>query len=131
MSEITAAQVIDEVRKLAKESPGNIYKGLPSAFMSSGFACYYSTGENENGSVGCIFGQALKNLGLVITDNNDQVRITNLLVILGISHLNEFELDWCRTVQSRQDSGTEWGHAVSEADNLVDYYSGKTEVYPA
>ena len=48
--------LIKAVKELVKESPDNTYD-------SSGGQCYYAKGHCKNGSVGCLFGQALRKIG--------------------------------------------------------------------
>ncbi len=103
----TVKDIIQEVRRLAKESPDNKYENIDG--------CFYSQGMCTNGSIGCMFGQAFKNLGIKIPDNLDRSGIVGVLSELKLSEFNDHSM-WCLDVQKLQDTRTTWGEAVSTAD---------------
>jgi hypothetical protein len=81
----------------------------------------YTKGKCSDGSFGCIFGQALQNLTIDqdLLQKHDTKRISNLLpLIIDLSCSNITALDWCRVVQSAQDSGISWINAINSADEL-------------
>lgn len=102
--------IIAEVRRLAEEFPDNVY------VSDNGPYCYYDDGRCTNGSIGCIFGQAIRNLGLD-WDLSDNVGILKVFIRNGIpmyrGHL------WCRVLQVCQDNGSTWKQAVTRADEEV------------
>lgn len=113
---ITEIEVETEIRRLAKENPDNIY------YRDSDL-CYYTRGNCLNGSVGCIVGQALMNLGvpkglLAKEDQDDEtIGAASLLHRLAVkpSGRQNFS-DWLVFVQMEQDFGGKWGQAVASAD---------------
>jgi hypothetical protein len=111
---ITVHNVIAEVRKLAAEKPDNCY--VPTDAWGG---CCYDKGQCTDGSVGCIFGQALQRLGRPITGCGS---ITQALCDsrwfepLTIDLDNEVE--WCKLVQQYQDANLSWGKAVESANRL-------------
>lgn len=102
---VTADQIITEVRRLAAEKPDFVYeKPEFSAF------CLYMHGEEP----GCIFGQALHNLGWDVTAP-DAGTINTVLDDNDV-HRTERQALWMREVQHEQDTRTPWGDAVAKAD---------------
>jgi hypothetical protein len=107
MSEL-GQKLIAEVRAVAAETPGLVYRGL----------CQYVYG----GRPACLIGHALWNLGLIDETlehrsvNDDGVRfIANHLDIA----LDDAEETWLALTQSGQDNGAPWGTAVANADELT------------
>jgi hypothetical protein len=100
-------ELIAEVRRIAAERPDTVYRQ-----PSTSCGCFYEKGECTDGSVGCIFGQALNNLGYPVTGTASIDIIArsrfvgNCLVILA----------WCREVQNVQDGGLSWGDAIISAN---------------
>ena len=114
LPKITAAQIIQEVRKLAEASPDNVYQ------LSNGLGCFYGKGQCTNESTGCIFGQAFTNLGIPGTWLDDNTigqnsYIYEILDWLQIPHTSQ-ESQWCGKVQSEQDYRVSWKIAVENAD---------------
>lgn len=108
MFSFTLEQLVDEVRKLAKENPDNNYNnGYQKA------QCFYNKGECSNGTIGCLFGQAMKRLGV----SDDQLNgfgskpIRDILRENRVKH-NENLFSWCEDVQMSQDDGLPWGKCV-------------------
>lgn len=99
-------ELIKEVRRLASESPDNIYLDR---------VCRYNSGENSNGSRGCIFGQAFRNLGFMQIQEEKTVRYV-LSEAQGIEGDTQL-LFWCDCVQAYQDSCKAWSECVAMADN--------------
>lgn len=126
--------LVAEVRSLAMESPTNRY--IPAvereaATLSQkhdmGVVCFYASGDNENGSCGCIIGQALKNLG-VNTAELDAVAAAKLAAA-GVGNVYRYfdreqadagdkRLSWLISVQSQQDTAATWETAIKAADTL-------------
>ncbi len=96
--------LIAEVRKLATESPDNVYHG-------NGI-CSYESGHCDNGSVGCVFGQAAHNIGWNL---RGEKTIDDRLLSCNIV-MSEQQLKWCYLVQSAQDKGRTWAEAIRYAD---------------
>ena len=99
----TATELIAKVKELVKASPENRYEANP---------CRYCTGKNTNGSVGCLFGQALRALGmpneqLIKFDMNLHNLIGEMLPTIGIE-CNESERKWLTIVQRYQDQHFAW-----------------------
>jgi hypothetical protein len=115
MSKITIDQVIAETKKLAAQWPTNIYK-KPEAEKPFTSMCSYDKGICEpSGGVGCIFGQAFRNLGMELkgSDAIDSILTHNLDIEASHPLMN-----WCQTVQGHQDNGVTWGHCILLADEV-------------
>lgn len=115
MFNFTLQKLIETVRELAKENPNN-------AYIRS--VCYYNKGECTNGTVGCIFGQAMRKLGV----SEDELNKFGCKPISDIFRQNHIGYDplfftWCEMVQQSQDSGKEWGQCVKEADEQKRIYN--------
>lgn len=115
---ITAKQIEQEVRRLAREYPEAMYISPDEGFGG----CYYEKGKVERGpeQPGCLIGQALRNLkpGLKLDNGDQSDSIENLAY--GLT-MEEFELpndllNWLSHVQRAQDRGVTWGKAVNYAD---------------
>ena len=117
---ITIEQLILEVRRLAKESPNNKYVADNtdgSSFHSK--ACFYNRGTCTNGATGCIFGQALKNLGSPVPNQFDLGSGANIGAVLAHVQYNIKHsplVDWCRNVQKAQDKDEPWSECIVDAD---------------
>lgn len=109
---ITAEQIKQEVIRLGTEYPQAKY--IHPTCRSFG-PCYYNKGEVINGpegKEGCIFGQALQNLG--VTDKLDKLMgIRELLSILDIPFSNELGSKFA-DCQYIQDQNCTWGNAISK-----------------
>lgn len=117
---ITFAQVKAEVERLAKEKPDNVY----SNGRGGSSLCMYTQGTCQDGSVGCIFGQAFRNLGinpaLIAKLDEDALNAAAALHFLNITRLppsGHVAENWVTAVQNSQDAGDPWGDAVSRLKN--------------
>lgn len=116
MENVTLKQVVSAVRELAAARPDTIYNRTGMG------RCEYAAGECSDGSVGCLFGQALKSLGIEPWKLRDQGgnRISFALGDLGIIPVaDKFEdpdVRWCARVQRSQDGGSNWKMAIVYAD---------------
>lgn len=79
--------------------------------------CYYTKGECDNGEVGCIFGQILKNEAGFDLDEYDKYS-TGISYILDPIEYPYEVLQWCQNIQIGQDNGLSWGDALIEAEIL-------------
>lgn len=118
------SEIIAEVRKIVQVRPDVTYNpGIGG--------CKYANGICSDNTVGCLFGQALSNLGVdvkrfdkyPITQHKHDSTATYVPAIDKIL-TNEFEgsaqeINWCAKVQEQQDGGAYWKDAVKEADNEV------------
>ncbi len=107
---IKVSEIIREVKRLAAESPDNVYN-------PNGAGCSYTLGDNTNGSRGCIVGQALKALGV------DLAALREGIIEVCLNRIpHESDVDngilWLAGVQGCQDSRNPWGEAVLNNDNL-------------
>ena len=108
------ADVIREVTALANEFPDNRYN-KPTEEPPEGevATCRYDKGICTNGSVGCIFGQALRKLGYY----TDKVMpILNLLRDELKLSISEEENVWCWRMQKTQDNGNTWVESLRRAN---------------
>jgi len=112
------SKVIAELRKIVQLKPETIYS-------SGGHGCKYADGTCSDGSIGCLFGQVLSNLGEDVKrfDNYPMLCQENIYYTPAIDKIltNEFEgtaeeINWCAKVQEHQDNGCSWKEAVKEAD---------------
>ncbi len=112
-------ELISEVREIANQRPDVVYK-------KTGPNCSYVTGKTSDGqSEGCIFGLAMRNMGINITDLKcgsyssagtvEETAIWNVLEANFHSETREEE-QWCEWVQNEQDTGIAWRKAVISAD---------------
>ena len=116
--------IVDEVRRLAAESPEAVYQESP---------CHYGIGKCGNGE-GCIIGQAIVAWCPdmeVYLDFEDQKAINhkhnlNVYQIVndhGLNHLlTKKEIDFCREVQAEQDRRKPWAEAVASADRMMEAF---------
>ena len=109
--EIDVDALVQAVRDLAKESPENIY--LPAL---SGENCRYSTGQCDNGSCGCIVGQALARIGLDPASFEEMGNSPSASKVVGALSGKWGPGTWLRCVQQAQDSGRRWAIAIEVAD---------------
>ena len=111
---ITADQLTAEVLRLADEHPDAVYE------RDSRQRCRYSRGS-AGGGVGCLFGQALTNLGVTYEEleraDADAKPIKLLAVHLGITK-NAADIAAWQEVQNDQDGGWPWGTAVESLRGL-------------
>jgi hypothetical protein len=121
---ITLKQLVHKVRELATASPDNKY------VTTDGKNCFYNSGQCSNGSVGCIFGQALRALGVTedidiwsVNAGTAEYSIRSLIpklvaegYMVGVTLEHTNILSWCAFVQSAQDEQQTWGEAIQRAD---------------
>lgn len=110
-------QIIATVRKLAADSPNNVYS-RPGGIDS---VCKYFSGKCSNGSTGCIFGQAFLELELDIDEDIDEDFGMGIVALLDIELNIEEEYhkkNWCDKVQRVQDSELSWSEAIKRADEM-------------
>ena len=111
MSKITLEQVKAEVIKLGQEQPDFIYNPAYDPLEFS-ISCFYTEGAKDGPECnGCIFGQALQNLGVPLEKLETTQTIEFLLSDLGIAVTTE-ESHHLRKVQEQQDTGKTWGEAI-------------------
>lgn len=105
LKELTVDQVNTELRRLITENPDFVYTPKPKLG-----GCNYLTGPSyePNRCNGCIFGQALQNLGVPKSDLKINRTITSLWVYWFSYEPPEF---W-RKIQCRQDAGHPWGNLL-------------------
>jgi hypothetical protein len=113
MSNVTAKQLISEVRRLAADNPDFIYPDFGAGPNEP--KCLYVPDDRQPG---CIFGQAFINLGIQIPKSLDRDGINVHLERLGIE-ATRAQRTWCSTVQTEQDTRLTWGHGVKEADKYI------------
>lgn len=104
---LTVEKIESEVRRLATVYPDTRYENVP------GSKCSYTTGHTPSGS-GCIFGQALQNLGVPLNvlkewDDDGDSAIQQMLPRLGLTA----PVTWA-IIQEHQDNGEEWSTAVAK-----------------
>lgn len=114
-----------EVRRLAEANPDAEYR----AYVPEGedFAsCWYTTGT-AGGQVGCLIGQAIRNLDKEMYDRiagyeEEKRRSVEICmmrdVFVGFPEVS----NWLREVQYHQDSGLSWSQCLEEADRLEELY---------
>lgn len=129
----TVEQIIKKVRELAAASPDNKYHATPESII-----CMYHAGKCDDGTEGCIVGQACIALGLVnkydlmfyYLDNgqfyNDSMTVGQLLKNLGIDlYIKDY---WLVKVQVAQDKGKSWSDAIKYADACLETHIKLNEV---
>jgi hypothetical protein len=104
---ITGSLLIAQIRELAKKAPDNLYIKPDPKYNT----CCYDRGTCTDGSIGCIFGQAFRALGLELkgTAIISYILSDNQIPCSGSEKL------WCATVQRLQDQGRTWSEAVKLA----------------
>lgn len=111
------SDIIAEVRRIVQLRPDVTYN-------ASNYGCKYADGYCSDGSVGCIFGQVLSNLGERVQRFDEYpIPDCNKTYTPSIGKIleNEFgcsdnEYVWCERVQELQDNGLSWGEAVKMTD---------------
>ena len=118
--QVTTTAVAAEVLRLANASPEHIYRPV------RGIGCVYVAGEHLsndpttgddqrlNAPEGCLFGQAIGNLGVAAEDMRDWegYPVEELLSNIGFTNDAEHLLAVFPAVQGAQDGGMQWGEAV-------------------
>ena len=122
----TAAELIQEVRKIAAERPDFVYgkQGLISPDTCS----YFGRDVGDESGSPCIIGQALKNLGVDTSllkqaedECDDNMGIASALDVKHIElAYTDREALWLSHVQRKQDNGETWAEAVESADKWVE-----------
>ena len=116
MFSFTINQLIETVRELAKEDPDNIYKNLNNQVL-----CFYNKGNCLNGTIGCIFGQAFRKLGIDDTTlNNFEYKSIAEIISHNFPNCDRKLVMWCREVQSHQDKGYSWSESIKQADKYIE-----------
>jgi len=107
-------KLINTVREFADLRPDNVYK-----LSNDSIHCQYIAGTCSDGSIGCIFGQAFKELGLDWGEYGDTHACYGTISAL-VQHFcgcgDHNILNWLDCVQVLQDMGHEWKNVVNEAD---------------
>lgn len=81
--------------------------------------CYYTKGQCTDGSIGCIFGQVLKDYDLSRYEGKNGSCLPISFVLRDILvDIPDCVMQWCRTIQLKQDQKTSWGDALIEAEFL-------------
>ena len=117
MSNITTQDLIDEVRKIAKEMPDFVYA---TAFTKG--CSYFGRQIGDPTGQCCIMGQAFKNLGVdtsKIDESHEGVSTVGGLILdnlIPVTYLNNSQVEWLDNVQRLQDEGFSWGETVVIAD---------------
>lgn len=117
MSNITTQDLIDEVRKIAKEMPDFVYA---TPFTKG--CSYFGRQIGDPTGQCCIMGQAFKNLGVdtsEIGETHEGVSTVGELImdsLIPVTYLNYSQVNWLNNVQRLQDEGFSWGESVSLVD---------------
>lgn len=102
--ELFISAVNEQLKKLMEENPKFIYNdGIDIGY------CFYNQGtiSNPDKCKGCIFGQALQNLGWSDSDELDFIGNINCLFI-KYSYFPTIPRYW-EKIQVMQDTGSNWG----------------------
>lgn len=119
-----AAELIQEVRKIAEERPNFIYSDQPNGTHS--LCSYFGRAIGDEAGSPCIVGQALKNLEVpmeVLREAEQEGKDSDISKVLDRGYVDiEYtgsEAMWLAKVQMKQDDGNSWAEAVEEADKWV------------
>lgn len=119
----TSADVVKEVKKLAKERPDFNYKNQ-EGYKKNGCSYVAATIGSDKGE-GCIVGQALSRLGVSRDDLVEQDSYISEGVTAGSALENLIydtteakDVVFLNAVQKAQDSGFTWSEAVKVAKNV-------------
>lgn len=120
---ITFNQIKTEVLRLMKKFPKNKYS--PPKSDNPFLECSYTRGTCTNGKRGCLFGQALINLGI----KRDELKIVGdsglyyggsktIGEVLHEMNLNMSvqERNWVDNIQRIQDDGIAWGKILKKSE---------------
>src|SRR5690606_37801797 len=117
--DITAKQIVDNIRALAAEEPDFVYADQPErADLPVGAYCSYLGAQvDAPGGVGCIVGQALSRAGV----SEDWLREHEGVGAYGVLHyidnsIPKSVLYWVSEVHGAQDTGATRAQAVAAAD---------------
>lgn len=119
----TSKELIEEVRKIAKENPDFVY-AKQEGRDTDDKCSYFGRAIGVGLGTPCIVGQALKNLEVdtsalkVYEEEVLGIQIGDVLEreLLNVEY-NDSELNWLNRVQFSQDIMGSWSEAVSYADN--------------
>ena len=116
---LTLKALEQEVRRLAEENPDATYQGV-------GDGCWYTTGT-AGGQVGCLIGQAIRNLDKEMYDRiagyeEEKRRSVEICMMRDVFVGFPKVSTWLREVQYHQDSGFSWSQCLEEADRLEESY---------
>lgn len=117
MSMPTATAIVNEARRLADERPEFVYIPEKSAEPGEGICLYLHGKGTDKVEGGCIFGQAMLNLGTptaTIEYHEDRPISSVLDSFPGI--LSVEDRSWAGRMQSYQDGGKPWGEAKELSD---------------
>ena len=116
-------KIISKVRELAFHSPDNVYS------VNDEGHCLYNAGTCSDGSIGCIFGQAFKELGLDWGEWGDSNPVNCCSASQVVEHFDgetsDTMLKWCDCIQKEQDVGKSWRASISLADSEYRYWEEK------
>jgi len=105
--------LVEEVRRLAAESPHAIY------YKPTAYGCSYINGDCGRGK-GCILGQAAKNVWpelFHVMEKGEFVAFSSYLIYdVNGSTANGTQIEWLKSVQRHQDSGYTWSETVAFTD---------------
>ena len=120
----TAAELIQEVRKVAEERPDFIYSDQTESTLN--LCSYFGRAIGDESGSPCIVGQALKNLevpmeGLRVVEHAGEDSDISTVLDRGdvAVDYSGSEAMWLAKVQMKQDEGFPWAYAVEEADKWV------------
>lgn len=104
---ITAEQLKEEVIRLGSEYPNAVY-GTGTGL------CFYNQGKASDGpeAEGCIFGQAIRNLGSEFNEDGTISRCSTKFDFPKLDRSNHKLFDLFQEVQKLQDYGATWGKAI-------------------
>ncbi len=106
--------LISKVRELVNANPDNKYN-RPEHTQR----CCYSAGVCDNGSVGCVFGQALVLLGEELDPEWDKKNMSITTILADQYDMGySTERMWCNKLQAGQDGGFTWRQSMEAADEL-------------
>lgn len=122
-------ELISYTRMIANKQPDKIYQRMNPFREDAGACVYVEKLSSGNYAPSCILGHAFIGLGMKPELFDEELHIDvgsweidHVLDRLGY-HYDDGDprVEWLSRVQSRQDSGTPWGRAVSMADEAAGY----------
>lgn len=121
-AQITASDLIREVRAVAEEHPDFTYANQEGYDPRVGCS-YVGAAIGDHEGRGCIVGQALERLefnmeavkGWELSEASEGTSVTDLMGHFQIP-ATYAEKNWLAGVQSSQDHGESWGFAVKSTD---------------
>lgn len=116
-SNVTGEQLVAEVRRLASEDPSFIYP-VAATPPKDKPNCLYNPDKHQPG---CIFGQALINLGDPVPVKDDRGNIGTQVWIKKIE-ATKAQIRWMMWAQQAQDQRMTWGDAIAYADAQAEAY---------